>query len=328
MKRVDTELSEQFRKDGRQEDFLLRLNDILSRHQEEDYDDNLKEEFPSLCVIGSPRSGTTLIVQLIASHLDVGQINNLIAAFWRAPVYGIKLSRRLIGKSESVSYESTFGRTANIDDVHEFGYFWSLMLDYKDMSRKTEQEAQAIDWQRLAMVLKNMAHAYQKPLLFKPFLLGWHMERMLDVLPKTIFLRIRRDPIENALSILKTRQQYSGSVNNWINLKPYEYAWLKDMTPWQQVAGQIFFLERDVTEQVEKVGGRNVIDISYEGLCEGPKAVLDRVRAIVLENGTDVAYRSEPPDGFEVEYMDMPQEDIEKVSKAYDDFVSGRLSGK
>ena len=89
------EVRQRFRKDRKFEEHLANFNEILAPHEEAEYLAR-PETFSTLHVVGVPRSGTTLLAQLVASHLNIGCINNLIAAFWRAPVYGVRLSRKLL----------------------------------------------------------------------------------------------------------------------------------------------------------------------------------------------------------------------------------------
>ena len=105
--RKDPEVTISFQKDRESEQFLQKLNDILAPSQEAEYED-LPEKYPTLHIIGAPRSGTTLLYQLLTSHLQVGFINNLIASFWKAPVYGIRLSQKLMASYIPSSYVSGF----------------------------------------------------------------------------------------------------------------------------------------------------------------------------------------------------------------------------
>jgi ABC-type oligopeptide transport system ATPase subunit len=45
-------------------------------------------------IVGLPRSGTTLLSQLLAYSLDAGYTTNFAARFWLAPVHGLRLGRR------------------------------------------------------------------------------------------------------------------------------------------------------------------------------------------------------------------------------------------
>ena len=106
--------------------------------------------------MGVPRSGTTLVSQLVSAHLDVGYINHLVAAFWRAPVTGIRLSKKLIKGVRETSFASEFGRTSHLWEPHEFGYFWAHHLQQEDMSAPKPGAATRIDWEVLRRVLLNI----------------------------------------------------------------------------------------------------------------------------------------------------------------------------
>ena len=73
------------------------LNENLQKVQQQLYN-TITEDQTSIHIIGAPRSGTTLLSQLLLSYTQVGYINNLIAAFWNAPLYGIHLSKKLLPK--------------------------------------------------------------------------------------------------------------------------------------------------------------------------------------------------------------------------------------
>ena len=184
-------LSGRYKKDQDFERVLATLNDTLAAPHDSDLQD-LPEELPTIHVIGAPRSGTTLATQLLASCLDVGYVNNLVATFWRAPVYGLRLSQKLLPDAVPESFRSDYGRTSGIAEPHEFGYFWTHYLGYPEMREQPEAFESTVDWDRLRRVLVNMQHAAGKPMLFKSFLLAWHMERVAQAMPRSVFVWTRR----------------------------------------------------------------------------------------------------------------------------------------
>ena len=66
-----------YTKPKKEEDFLAQLNENLADQEENLYKD-YEIDFPFIFVFGLPRSGTTLITQVIAQSLNIGYINN----FW------------------------------------------------------------------------------------------------------------------------------------------------------------------------------------------------------------------------------------------------------
>ncbi len=302
--RIEPELTERFRKDPETEAFLAKLNRILAPHQEEDYIADLPERYPTVHVIGVPRSGTTLVTQLLAAHTNIGYINNLIAAFWKAPVYGIRLSAQVVPRNLGSSYQSEFGRTKGIHEPHEFGYFWSELLGYREMR---EEPGKSIDWGRVRLVLTNMTYAFKSPIVFKSFLLAWHIKEMQVVLPKTCWIHIHRDPIQNAVSLLHLRLGFLGSVDKWASLKPKEYEWLKDKPYWEQVVGQIYFLEKGYREKLRSVPAEQVLSISYEQLCNSPNSIIQRIQDMLTQQGALIETITPVPDTLSVQRYDLNQ---------------------
>lgn len=323
--RLEPEVAKRYRKDRDDEEILATLNTILAPHQETAYRD-LEEEHATLHIVGAPRSGTTLLNQLVCSCLDVGYVNHLIAAFWRAPVFGIRLSRKLLGDAPQSTYESEFGRTSGITEPHEFGYFWSSLLGYREPLQKAPDEDD-IDWGRMRKVLLNMSDAFGRPAVYKSFYLGWHIERMLEVFTKACFVWIRRNPTQNALSLLKMRRQFLGSAEKWVSLKPREYEGLKDAPYWEQVAGQVYYLERTFAEQIARVGGRNVLLVRYEELCDRPRDVLERIRRVLTANGSSADYTNPVPTSFRESLLDVSDEESRRIDEAVARFYSVPIPG-
>jgi LPS sulfotransferase NodH len=278
--RKDHKLSTSYAKDPDDESFLQHLNEALRPHEIERYRD-LDEQYPTLHVVGAPRSGTTLLTQLVASRFAIGNISNLAAAFWQAPVHGVRLSKKLLGWGNPSKLASDYGRTPDIWEPHEFGYFWSEALGYRELSEPTDPSADPVDWSRLRRVLVNMTAAAGAPIVFKSFMLGFYTAEVQAVLPRTCFVLIHRDPVENALSILRMRRTYSGDENAWTSVKPREYPQLVGDSAVAQAAAQALLVERSYRRAFARVGGRNCLVLSYEAVCEDPRAALDSVAALL-----------------------------------------------
>jgi hypothetical protein len=290
LSRQHDELVGHFAKDVEEERFLEKLNAILEPHADADLLD-LEERFPTLHVVGVPRSGTTLLYQVVASGLEIGYVNNLVAATWRAPVYGIRLSRKLeLDRLES-SFESSFGRTSHAQEPHEFGYFWNTQLRYPDLCERPPEHEDTIDWDHLRRVLLNMAHASGCPMAFKPMLLTWHLERMLKEMPRTCYVWIRRDQKQAALSLLGMRHSLFGRYDRWASLRPGGPDWLGDEPPWRQVAAQVIVLDRLLERTYERLGDEHMLVLGLDELCASPERTLERIRELLRSKGFAPALR-------------------------------------
>ncbi len=297
--RHDYALSDEYRKDPLDEHFLRHLNDIIAPHEESLLED-IGEPYPTIHVVGAPRSGTTLLTQLISRHLDVGCINNLIAAFYRAPIHGIRLSKKLLGDRRPQSLESTYGRTQNLTDPHEFGYFWAQILNYQEQAEPSDPAASPIDWNRLRLILTNMTAAQNGALVFKSFVTGFYARQLHQVLPKTILVHVRRNTEDNAHSILRMRREYSGSVDNWVGVKPNAFTWLRTQPPPVQAVGQVLYVEAALRAALSLIDQKNVVDVEYESLCMSPLVALERVLTALHENGHTRCRVIESPQSLQV----------------------------
>lgn len=295
--RDDPDFAPAFAKDPADEELLRALNAALAPVEEAAYLE-LDEAYPTLHVVGVPRSGTTLLYQAIAAGLEIGYVSNLVAAFWRAPVLGMRLARKLGLDRFTASFDSAYGRTTGVGEPHEFGYFWNHHLRYPGLSALPDGHEDTIDWARLRTVLVNMAHWSGGPIAFKPMLLTWHLDRLAAEMPRTCYVWIRRDLRANALSLLEMRTALFGSHQQWASLRPHGPEWLAHEPPWRQAAAQAVELDRTLERGLARLPDR-VLRVAYEELCADPGAVLDGVRDLLGAQGLAPARRPLPVERFE-----------------------------
>lgn len=279
--RIDPPLAPGFAKDPAGERFIEWLNATLAPAEREQHAD-LPETRPTLHIVGAPRSGTTLLYQVVAGALDVGYIDNLVAAFWAAPVTGLRLSRKL-GLEPARSFGSQFGRTHDVAEPHEFGYFWNHHLAYPDLAERGPAHETAIDWDGLRRVIVNMAEARGAAMVFKPMLLIWHMRAMARAMPRTCFVWIHREARDTALSLLRMRIAVRGGIEGWASLRPAGIA--DDADPWYQVAAQVLRLESTIAAAAAELGPEVVMDVHYDELCADPNGVVARVAGLMGRHG-------------------------------------------
>jgi LPS sulfotransferase NodH len=290
-----------YAKDAGAETFLLDLNEYLQQREPALYRE-YEAEHPFLFVIGLPRSGTTLLSQLLAYCLDAGYINNFAARFWLAPLHGVRLARTLVGHEVPVSFASDHARTATLSEIHEFGYFWRYWLKkhtFEDVVHARERE-ETIDWPGFKRTLLNVQQELGGPFVAKNMLGIYHTAKLREVLEKVVYVYVERDPLDVAISILDARRRYYSDPATWWSYVPVEYPLLKDRDYWEQIAGQIHYLGRFCRDALTEAGPTSVVHISYEQLCRDPASVLDDVAARTESSyGYRLRTRQPPPRSFE-----------------------------
>lgn len=265
-----------YSKDIKSENVLELMNKALSGKHHDLVNQEIENQI-TFHILGAPRSGTTLVNQYLISALNLGYPNNLIATFYEAPLFGIELSKKLLQGQLRSSFKSNFGRTSNINEPHEFGYFWNKHLCYKDLQGKGGEHEKEINWTELTNLINNMSFNWGQPFIFKSFLLGFHARKMFEINPKSIFIYIERDALQNANSILKYRESVFGDLEKWVSIKPLEFEELQRMSPYDQVAGQIKYLRSNYLSQLSAIPESNVIRVNYEQFCANPRMVVDEV---------------------------------------------------
>ena len=287
-------------KEASDEDFLEGLNEYLAPREHELYGDYPIDQ-PLIFVVGAPRSGTTLLSQLLAYCLDVGYIDNFTARFWLAPVHGLRLSRLIVGGPQPGAFESEYARTSRPTDIHEFGYFWRRWLNkhtFEDVVHAAEHE-EGIDWPGLRLTLANIQHELGRPLVAKNMLGAYHMPRLRRELGPVIFVCIERDPLDACISILDARRKYYSDPGAWWSYVPVEYEQLKDLDAWEQVAGQVHYLGAYYDRELSALGVDAAIRVTYEDLCRDPAGILQRVASTAADTyGSRIGVRTEPPASF------------------------------
>lgn len=313
-----------FGKNAEEEFFLDSLNKALVDFECSQYRD-FRVCPPCLHIVGLPRSGTTLLLQLMAARLRVGYISNLVAAFWRAPVTGIRLARKLAGDFRPNIFQSSYGRTNGLHNAHEFGYFWRELFGYKEMLEPELPGEKEIDWQFVRVVLGNICREFGCPVVFKSFLAQWHIPQLVTVLPNSCFIRVQRDPIDVAVSLVGMRTHYFGDKTSWVSLKPKQYHWLKDMPYWVQVAGQVYFLEKSLENSLMKADPSRVLEVDLPTLQSQPEGVLQEVHEFLLSNNERVEMiEIDRALNFSSGSQYSCDEDYRKIANAYEDFDAGK----
>ena len=283
-----------YAKDPSGERFLEELNEYLAPRELELYEER-EIEHAFVFVLGLPRSGTTLLSQLLAYCLDAGYVNNFAARFWRAPVHGIRLARLIAAGAEPPSFESDYARTKSLLDIHEWGYFWRHWLEkhsFDDVVQAREREDE-LDWAGLRLALANVQHEFGKPFVAKNMLGAYHLPRLRRELGPVLYVLIERDELDAAVSILDARRKYYDDPRAWWSYIPPEYPRLKDLDEWEQVAGQVHYLARFYQRALAEVGDDAVVRVTYERLAKEPRTVLAEVAG-----RAGASIRQEPPSAF------------------------------
>jgi hypothetical protein len=130
-------------------------------------------------------------------------------------------------------------------------------------------------------------------------MMNWHIDLLYRIFKKAIFICIQRDEIDNMASLYNARVDFFNDCNKWYSFKPPEYAWLKDNDAYAQLAGQVYFTNKQIEQSLIDIPEGNKICISYETLCQKPRELYDEVLRKLDSCGHKVTKVYEGPQCFE-----------------------------
>lgn len=319
------------RKDNIIENIFFQMNDsLVETHEQLLLARKDLQEYPTIFLFGLPRAGTTLLMQLFTLRFDVGYINNLVARFWRAPLYGIALSQEIMGGCKHTSFNSQYGKTSELAAPHEFAYFWHYWFNINELEGidlKTIQKS--TDWDGLSLQILNMAHQFSKPIAFKGIWPAYTMIELLEVLPQAFFVYIKRNPEDIALSLYHARMAYYADPNRWWSMYPPEYEKFINKGWAEQIAGQVYYLTRYYEQQFAKTPKKCQATLHYKELCESPHKVMERISEKVYQHtGYKMKNSQDIPDSFTVDYPDSNFEGADRLLATVRDYFGKEESLK
>lgn len=325
----------EYRRNNNLEELLHTINSLLTSAEAKAlqlYDQQQLPNFPIIFVMGPHRSGTTLLLQWLANTGIVAYPTNLLARFYGAPVLGALIQKlltdpsynfrdELYDLSSAISFDSQNGKTRGALSPNEFWYFWRRflplgVLDYVP----TEMLLQKSDTKNLVAELFGMMQVFQKPMALKAMILNYNIDFLDQLFEKAIFIYTRRDPLRNIESALKARERQSGSIEKWYSFKIPEYYELLKLNPYEQVAGQIYYINKSVEAGLSKVAEHKKMIVSYEEFCENPEQFFNVLKSKLALNDyqTDAPYTLQQR--FELTRKEVKDENI---LSAYKKFYQG-----
>jgi len=245
-----------------------------------------RPDVPIVFIVGAPRSGTTVLYQLIAEYLDVGFVNNRMARYFAAPIVGAMLHGRTGGGHE-LALSSKYGRTGGDLSPHEFSWFWHYYGDFRLNDDLSDEELSHIDWQPVKSALEGLAGYFKRPLVLKNInFVSYQIAWLKRLLPGAKFIWIRRDARYTMQSILRVREDEYGDRHAWWSVRPRDAHDWRDRTPVEQVAHQIDDISRAIETAFANVPVEDRLMLEYEELMRNTSESMKRVARFI---GTDVA---------------------------------------
>jgi hypothetical protein len=273
---------------------LTNLNTILSSVEvknQQQFLENISELTP-VFIVGLPRSGTTLLYQLLLNYFDWVYLSLSLEYLSHLPITAYKIQRLLFPQPKEFDYQSDYGmfkaqpwrfRPWSPTEGNQVWQRWfperPTHYHSGDLSPTAVNEMRSM--------IAGLTAISGKPFLNKN---PKHSVRLLSlskVFPQALFIVLNRQSlyVAQSLYIARIRDRPKPDPNDdWWGARPREYMHLKDADPMTQAVGQTKAIERELVIQLQSCSS-HFIKLDYQEVCQHPSQVLHHIQRVCLEHG-------------------------------------------
>lgn len=250
-------------------------------------------------IVGPPRTGSTLLYQLLVRRYRFCYISNLLNRFSETPLALAKLSKAFGGFDAADDFSSRYGDTVGWCAPSQGRECWARWLPESPNALAPDAVANEAKEH-----VRSTISALQR-ICGRPFVNKWQpnsvrVRLLSDIFPQALFVRISRSTESTVRSILRGREELCRRGSGWFSVKPPGYRRiLNERRPEEQAAWQIAAIEHALDVAGETVGAHRFVHVRYEQLTRRPRQVLDRIAAF-YEGATriELERRCEVPEAF------------------------------
>lgn len=324
LKSINKNRTAKYRKDITEEILLQKLNNKFNNIEMDLVSNYTKPELPVIFIVGMSRSGNTLASQLISNTEKFSYISNFSARFWEAPYLGLLIEKITdVREQRNNSFKSDHGVTKNIAEINEFMYFWDKWFAKgQDTQCLSNELLNNIDSEMLKKEIASIESVWQKPSFFKNhYWCSFQIEFLNNLFPNSLFLFIKRDPLQIAQSVTIARKKLLGSKESWWSMKPPEYSNLKEKSWAEQIIGQIYYTWDYIYNSFDKIPSNNYLEFNYEDICVEPNQYIKKVINKVNSLGANLDYTNKIEKKFQISSgLKVTKEEFNQLEKFYNKY--------
>jgi len=277
----------------------LRVRKTMAGIESKLISKNIKLPFAPIFIIGLPRSGTTLLYQVMTKCLKMCYFNNLTDHFPKSPVLVSLLTSPFNGNRPHGDFSSYYGETIGWNAPSQGGLIWREWFG-EDPCYIAAGLLDAKAQHEIRNTLALMEMAFRAPFVNKWPVNSVRILAFAEIFPEAVFIRTHRNRLMVAQSILYGRKEFWGDSGAWLSAKPSNYENIKSKSNIDQVCEQIFYVEKDMDRDSKIVGLERFLSIDYEQLCSSPADIINKIRGFyaATPHGCNLLSRSDVPKQF------------------------------
>lgn len=239
------------------------------------------KKIPPIFIIGAPRSGTTLLYQLLAYHYKTSYITNFSSVFLKSPVTTSYLTRKLLTPYNDKSLSSDYGLMKGIWAPSEAGKIFKYWFQRKDDDK-------------IKNSIYAMGQVFNAPFIAKNLRINSELEYMHKLFPDAIFIHIKRDIFFNVQSLILGIQENKNDLvgNITVNKQRASITDGSREQVFEQVVHDINMMNHSITSFLNSAKV-NMISINYEEVCNDYEKELKKIESTLKEKHVALKRKNE-----------------------------------
>lgn len=234
-----------------------------------------QSQHPIILIVGPPRSGSTLVYQVISRFCEVTYPDNLNSLFPRSSLLAMKWMSRTTPPKKA-ALRSCYGQTSRLCDPNEGFYLWDQWLGTdryttaESLSTKTISEMNAF--------FATWTDHAGKPFVNKNNRSTACIELLSKCLTNSYFVVVQRDDRDIVRSIIRGREFVQGDRRKPWGLDSQDTHATDDPLGYiNDVCEQVQRISATINRHIQSVDEERVVSIPYQEFCKQPHSMLTRI---------------------------------------------------
>ena len=205
------------------------------------------EEPKIICIIGAPRTGSTLLYQIMVNMFDTFYITNYMNSD-KVPLAKISEAYYYFEKKNKlVSYESNQGKTIGKFAPSEASNIFKKWFGGEHPSQTHSCRLLPGQKDNMQDTFESIQRIFNKPIVIKNAWNCFRIQSLYEMFPDIKFIWIRRDIIAASISDLATKY-FMGDREKWSSATTFNYRTIQQLAYWEIVVQQQYWYSRAIED--------------------------------------------------------------------------------
>ncbi len=217
-------------------------------------------------IIGAPRTGSTILCQILTHISDVLYVDNLADILCKNLYAGVNLSQAIYKDRGHDVFVSENGVSKGWHAPSECPGFWYRWLprDHHFVDVGEISDASVCE---IRNIIYSIIEHHQKPFLFKNLNAGQRLRLLKDVCPDARFIYLKRNPFYTVQSIIKARRALGVADSSWWSVMPKDYEGIQSLPLYAKIVNQVYSIERQIDEDLQLFPAENIARVGYADIA-------------------------------------------------------------